>query len=71
MLIGYARVSTEDQNLVLQLVALKKASCKRIFTDKISAIRKTFKMHMALLKRDVTKTEVFGTQYRPWKLRST
>ena len=37
--IGYARVSTEDQNLALQLNALKQGGCTRIFTDKIGGAR--------------------------------
>jgi DNA invertase Pin-like site-specific DNA recombinase len=41
MKIGYARVSTTDQNPALQLAALKKEGCEKIFTDKVSgAIRK-------------------------------
>ena len=39
MLIGYARVSTQDQNLDLQLQALKKAGCKKILDDQISGTR--------------------------------
>jgi DNA invertase Pin-like site-specific DNA recombinase len=36
MLIGYARVSTVDQNLALQRDALTEAGCAKIFTEQMS-----------------------------------
>jgi hypothetical protein len=39
MLIGYARVSTAEQNLDLQTDDLNRAGCERLFTDKAGGAR--------------------------------
>lgn len=38
-LIGYARVSTAEQDTALQTDALRKASCERIFDDTVSGVK--------------------------------
>jgi DNA invertase Pin-like site-specific DNA recombinase len=40
MKIGYARISTSDQNLNLQEDALKNAGCDKVFTDRLSGSTK-------------------------------
>ena len=42
MKIGYARVSTDEQNLDLQRAALEAAGCERVFEDRgISGVEST------------------------------
>jgi len=41
MLVGYARVSTDDQDLALQRTALKGVGCKRIFEEKVSGAQRS------------------------------
>ncbi len=39
MFIGYARVSTSDQNLSLQKETLEKSGCEKIYEDEVSGTR--------------------------------
>lgn len=39
MKIGYARTSTQDQNLDLQIDALQQLGCERIYQEKISSVK--------------------------------
>jgi DNA invertase Pin-like site-specific DNA recombinase len=48
MKIGYARVSTEEQNLDLQLDALTKAGCEKIYQEKVSGM-KTHRVELSKL----------------------
>jgi len=40
MIVGYARVSTQEQNLDLQLQTLQDSGCERIFTEKTSGAQR-------------------------------
>lgn len=40
MIVGYARVSTQDQNLQLQIDALQNAGCFEIFEERITGTKK-------------------------------
>lgn len=37
--VGYARVSTKEQDLSLQLDALSRFECDKVFTDKVSSVK--------------------------------
>jgi len=50
MLIGYARVSTLDQNPELQLTALEEVGCEKIFKEKKSGVSKNLPNLDAALK---------------------
>lgn len=71
MIIGYARVSTQDQNLDRQLDALNKAGCERIFNEKMtgthSARPELQMMLMTLRPGDTLVVESFSRLSRSTK----
>jgi DNA invertase Pin-like site-specific DNA recombinase len=48
MLIGYARVSKSDQDTELQLRALSKAGVRKVFQEKVSAVKVRQQLHAML-----------------------
>ena len=57
MIIGYARVSTRDQNLQMQIDALKAAGCEKIYEEKLSSaaeIRPKFNAMMENVRKGDT-----------------
>lgn len=39
MKIGYARVSTREQNFDMQVIALEAAGCEKIYEEKVSGVK--------------------------------
>ena len=61
--IGYARVSTYEQNLDLQIQALTNLGCKKIYSDKVSG-SKAERIELNKLKENIRSGEVVVV----WKL---
>src|SRR3546814_12652124 len=64
MRVGYARVSTSDQNPELQLDALRRAGCERVFTEKASGARDD-RHELARILEDVLRA---GDTLVVWKV---
>lgn len=62
MLIGYARVSTSQQETDLQITALKRAGCRKIVHEKTSSVGKRPELHRLL------EHLVAGDELIVWKI---
>ena len=71
--VGYARVSTKEQNLDIQIAELKASGCEKIFVEKCSGLRERPKLQEALayLRKDdifiVYKFDRIGRSLRDLK----
>lgn len=63
MKIGYARVSTREQNLDMQVIALEEAGCERIYEEKVSGV----KAERPILNNLITQLRA-GDVLTIWKL---
>lgn len=50
LIVGYARVSTEEQNLAVQITALKEAGCAKLYVEKVSAVDAKRSMFRLMMK---------------------
>lgn len=58
MLIGYARVSTQEQDTALQMDALNRAGCQRIFQEKASGASRRGREELARCLASLDKGDV-------------
>ena len=65
MLVGYARVSTQDQDPALQLDALGKAGCEKIFTEKASGAQRDRPELEAAIRLHAQGRHARGLEARP------
>jgi DNA invertase Pin-like site-specific DNA recombinase len=56
--LGYARVSTNGQDLAIQLEALKRAECRRIFKEKVSGAKAENRPELGRLIRAIEPDDV-------------
>lgn len=46
MKIGHARVSTREQNLNMQVIALEEAGCERIYEEIVSGVKRVLQKNL-------------------------
>ena len=65
-IIGYARVSTRDQNLDMQLDVLQRQDCVQIFCEKISGVKKRPELEhcLSLLREGDVVVEIDDNSFK-------
>jgi len=70
MLLGYARVSTDDQDLTIQRRALREAGCRRLYEEKLSGAQRN-RPELARLLDQVREGDVLVVTWLDRLARST